>query len=88
MAKSEYSFLGQATNLGLAGAFFADAGLAWSRKEDFEAGRVHTGFGLGLRVLLPVVDMSRLDLGFEEEGNWRLHVALFSKMRAQCLRLR
>lgn len=88
LAKSEYSFWGQATNLGLAGAFFADAGLAWSRKEDFEAGRARTGFGLGLRVLLPVVDMSRLDLGFDEEGNWRLHFAVFSKMRAQRLRLR
>ena len=84
----EYSLWGQAADLGLAGAFFADTGLAWSRGADFALGRSRTGFGLGLRLLLLAVDMTRFDLGFDEDGNWRLHFAVFSKMQAQRLRLR
>ena len=45
------------------------------------------GVGAGLRLLLPAVDMTRLEVGYGEAG-WAIHFASFSKMRAQRLRLR
>jgi outer membrane protein assembly factor BamA len=84
----EYRLLGLRADLGLAGALFADAGLAWSRDADFTLDRARMGYGLGLRLLMPAVDMTRLDVGFDQEGNWRLHLAVFSKLEAQRFRLR
>ena len=86
--KREYTLLGLAADLGLAGALFTDTGLAWSREEEFAFDRARTGYGLGLRLLMPAVDMSRFDIGFDGEGNWRLHLAVFSKMTGQRFRLR
>jgi len=84
----EYVILGLAGDLGLAGALFVDHGLAWSRRDDLALGRSRTGFGLGLRLLMPAVDMTRFDIGFDEDGSWRVHFAVFSKMAAQRFRLR
>ncbi|MBT6905277.1 MAG: hypothetical protein HOA27_14025, partial [Gemmatimonadetes bacterium] len=44
--------------------------------------------GLGLRLLLPAVDMTRLDIGYSPSGGWQIHFASFAKMRAQRARLR
>ena len=84
----EYLLLGLASDLGLSGALFVDHGLAWSEGDDLALGRSRTGFGLGLRLLLPAVEMTRLDVGFDRDGNWHIHFASFSKMGAQRLRLR
>jgi len=87
-ARHEYEVFGMPADLGLAGALFVDTGLAWNRGSDFELGRAKTGYGLGLRLLMPAVDMTRLDVGFDEGGNWRVHFASFAKFDAQRLRLR
>ena len=63
-------------------------GPAWSREEKFAFDRARTGCGLGLRLLMPAVDMSRFDIGFDGEGNRRVHLAVFSKMAGQRFRLR
>jgi len=84
----EYRLLGLRADLGLAGALFADAGLAWSSNTDFSADRARMGYGLGLRLLMPAVDMTRLDLGFDQEGNRQLYFAVYSKLEAQRFRLR
>jgi outer membrane protein insertion porin family len=84
----EYEFFGLPAKLGLSAALFADTGIAWNSTEQFGKDRIYSGFGLGLRVLMPAVDMTRLDVGFDEEGNWQIHFASFSKMRAQRSRLR
>lgn len=84
----EYELLGLPADLGLAGALFVDTGMAWDRRDQFDRARLETGFGVGLRLLMPAVDMARVDVGFDVEGNWRIHIASFSKMRAQRLRLR
>lgn len=88
MKSREYELLGLRADLGLAGALFADAGLAWSREVDFTLERVRMGYGLGLRLLMPAVDMTRFDVGFDKDGNWQLHFAVFSKLEAQRFRLR
>ena len=88
VANREYVLLGLATDIGLSGAFFADTGLAWSHRRDFAVDRLHSGVGLGLRLLLPTVDMTRLDIGYSPSGGWQIHFASFAKMRAQRARLR
>ena len=84
----EFVVWGMAADLGLSGALFVDSGLAWTDSEQFSLGRAKTGAGFGIRMLMPAVEMTRLDVGFDEEGNWRIHFASFSKMDAQRLRLR
>ncbi|MFT5090805.1 MAG: outer membrane protein insertion porin family [Candidatus Latescibacterota bacterium] len=84
----EYEILGLASELGLSAAFFADTGMAWNVKSQVDRNRLHSGIGLGLRLLMPAVDMTRLDVGFDAEGNWQIHFASFSKMRSQRSRLR
>lgn len=88
LPRREYEVFGMATNLGLSAALFADSGVAWSEPSQLESGRIHVGWGIGLRLLAPAVDMMRIDLGFDTEGRWKIHIASFSKMRAQRLRLR
>ncbi|HIG56866.1 MAG TPA: hypothetical protein EYG11_02495 [Candidatus Latescibacteria bacterium] len=88
LANREYILMGLAADIGLSGAFFADTGLAWSHRRDFAGDRLQTGVGLGLRLLLPAVDMTRLDIGYSPSGGWQIHFASFAKMRAQRARLR
>jgi outer membrane protein assembly factor BamA len=76
------------TDLGVSGALFTDAGLAWTAGDEFSADRARVGVGLGLRLLMPAVEMTRLDLGIGDDGQWRVHFAAFSKMAAQRQRLR
>jgi outer membrane protein assembly factor BamA len=88
MANREYILPGLTADLGLSGALFADTGLAWSRGADFAGDRLQTGIGLGLRLLAPAVDMTRLDIGYSPSAGWQIHFASFAKMRAQRARLR
>jgi len=87
-AAREVELLGLAADLGLAGALFVDSGAAWDRRGQLSRNRFRTGAGVGLRLLMPAVDMTRLDLAFGQGGNWGIHFAVFSKFRAQRLRLR
>ena len=84
----EISVWNRSTDLGVSGALFTDAGLAWNEADAFSADRAKVGVGMGLRLLMPAVEMTRLDVGIGEDGQWRLHFAAFSKMSAQRQRLR
>ncbi len=88
LPRREYDLLGMTSNIGLSAALFADGGMAWDRGEQWGRQRLRMGFGAGLRVLAPAIDMMRMDIGFDTEGHWKIHIASFSKMRAQRLRLR
>jgi outer membrane protein insertion porin family len=50
-------------------ACFVDSGLAWSRTNDFNLKRTRSGFGAGLRWLLPGVEMLRFDMGVSQYGD-------------------
>lgn len=73
--------------IGLQAALFADGGIAWSESEDLTMRRVKTGFGIGLRPLLPSIGMLRLDLAVSAEGV-RFNLATQTKPEAQRQRIR
>jgi outer membrane protein insertion porin family len=50
-------------------ATFADVGVIWSEPEQFAMSRTRFGYGAGVRVLFPVVDMIRFDVGVSEFGD-------------------
>ena len=47
---------------------FADLGLVWNEDSDPEAGSAIDGYGVGLRLLVPFVDVIRLDVAWGEPG--------------------
>lgn len=74
--------------LGLELALFADGGIAWSEAPDFAWRRARGGIGAGLRVLTPVSEMVRLDVGWSPEEGFHFHFAGGSKPKRQRERLR
>jgi len=65
--------------VGLDFALFADAGIAWSESGDFALKRARAGGGAGLRILNPVTEMIRLDVGWSPEEGFQFHLAAWSK---------
>ncbi len=47
---------------------FGDLGVAWNDRSELEASPVLDGYGFGLRVLVPFVDVIRLDVAWGEPG--------------------
>ncbi len=56
-------------SLGLELATFGDVGVAWSHPHDFNVDRTRSGFGVGVRLLVPGLDSLRFDVARSEEGN-------------------
>lgn len=65
----DYKIINWKVSGGLQLAAFADAGLAWSRDQDFSLDRTRFGFGVGLRAMLPVVETLRFDMGISQYGD-------------------
>ena len=63
-----FSVAGVNLYAGLQLAGFADLGLAWDDGSDLESSPVLDGYGFGLRVLVPFVDVIRLDVAWGEPG--------------------
>jgi outer membrane protein insertion porin family len=83
-----YSFFKWSAAVGLQLAFFTDTGIAWSRSDEFREERWKTGFGFGLRLLVPGSEMVRFDVGFDSSGDIRVHLGSLFKWTAQRSRLR
>jgi len=88
MPVKAYDVLRWAVSGGLEMAFFADVGTAWSTSDEFTSERFKGGFGVGLRPLVPAVNVLRLDLGFNTQGDVLFHFGIWSKFDAQRQRLR
>ncbi len=73
---------------GLEAAAFVDWGLAWNHTDEFDAERARTGFGVGLRCLLPAVFEVRTDVAVGEDGKVFFHLGVGDKLTAQRARLR
>ena len=56
-------------SLGLEFAAFGDVGVAWSRPGDFNLARTRSGYGVGVRLLVPGLDSLRFDVARSEEGD-------------------
>ncbi len=74
--------------IGLEAAVFADAGVAWSRPEDFSIRRARAGYGAGFRVLLPSVEAVRFDFGLSEDGDLIFNFGTKSIFASRKLRIR
>jgi outer membrane protein insertion porin family len=79
---------------GLEVALFSDTGIAWETDpslgldDHFGWDRFKTGVGVGLRLLVPSVDVIRVDFAFSEDGDFQFHFAVWPKLYAQRLRVR
>lgn len=63
------SIFSWSVGVGLELAAFGDLGVVWSRPEDLSLDRTRAGFGAGLRVLLPALEMVRFDVGVSQYGD-------------------
>jgi len=72
---------------GLELAAFVDNGTAWNTDNQFNMDHNRTGYGFGLRPLIPAMEELRLDFGFSNDG-FVFHFATGPKMTAQRARLR
>ncbi|RKZ07369.1 hypothetical protein DRQ32_10170 [bacterium] len=66
-------------------AAFADVGTVWSDREEFGLDRTRFGYGAGLRLLVPMVDMVRLDVGVSEFGDVVFNFGVWSMFEARSL---
>ena len=63
-----FSVAGLNLYAGLQVVGFADVGLVWNDDQDFDTGSAIDGYGMGLRLLVPFVDVIRLDVAWGEPG--------------------
>jgi len=74
---------------GLQVAAFGDAGAVWDEGRDFALNNFIGGGGVGIRLLLPVVSMLRVDVGWGEAGmGARLHIGSLEKAEQARKRVR
>jgi len=73
---------------GLEIAIFSDTGTAWSSDDEFTRDRIKTGIGAGLRILIPAVDVARVDIAVGEDGKVVFHFGIWPKLVAQRFRVR
>ncbi len=74
---------------GLQLAAFVDYGLGWDDGPEFAADNFITGYGVGARLLIPIVGMARIDFGWGESGQGVfLHLGSFEKATAARKRVR
>jgi outer membrane protein assembly factor BamA len=67
-------------NSGMHLAFFGDLGIGWSEANQFAGDNFIGGFGVGLRFLVPFVNMLRMDFGWGQSGKGVfLHLGAFEK---------
>jgi outer membrane protein assembly factor BamA len=54
--------------LGIRLAAFTDFGIAWADSQDFNSGTWIAGAGVGIRLLIPFLEVIRFDLAYGEPG--------------------
>lgn len=59
------------TDFQLGLVLFADTGIGWTDKSEFNYDNFHSGFGMGVRLFSPIQDVLRLDVGYSEKGRVR-----------------
>lgn len=69
MKRRPFKVKGISLFVGLQAAVFSDFGIAWSDGNEFNYDNFIGGIGVGLRVLIPFVNVIRLDLAWGEPDN-------------------
>ncbi len=65
---------------GIGIAVFGDLGIGWDTQDQFKADKFIGGVGVGVRLLLPIVGVLRLDVGWGQPGkSIFLHIGAFEK---------
>jgi outer membrane protein insertion porin family len=65
---------------GIGIAVFGDLGIGWDTQNQFKADKFIGGVGMGVRLLLPIVGVLRLDVGWGQPGkSIFLHIGAFEK---------
>lgn len=59
-------------DLRIDGEIFVDSGSTWDDSVGFRNARLRTGAGVGLRIFLPIIEVSRFELSFDESGTTTL----------------
>jgi outer membrane protein insertion porin family len=80
--------IGWSFGFGLELAGFADIGTAWSRGGDFNLDRTRIGYGGGIRLLLPSVEMVRFDFGLSRDGDLVFNFGVGSIFKARQQKVR
>jgi outer membrane protein insertion porin family len=83
-----YHFFRWSAAVGLQFALFMDTGIAWSTSDEFSSHRAKTGFGAGVRFLVPGSEMVRFDAGLNASGDVYFHFGGWFKWTAQRFRVR
>jgi outer membrane protein insertion porin family len=74
---------------GLSLAAFADYGIGWDEGHEFAAANFLDGYGFGLRLLLPIVQVARFDVAWGDRGqSVFFHLGSFEKATMQRRRVR
>ncbi len=61
---------------GIGLGIFMDSGLTWFQGERINRSMVHSGYGIGIHMHLPYIDIVRFELAFNEKGRSQLIVDL------------
>ena len=80
---------GLTLDVGIQLSAFTDFGHAWNDPNDFKWDNFIKGYGIGVRLLVPFVDIARFDVGWGQPGmGIRLHLGSFEKSYRQRKRVR
>lgn len=66
-------------DLGLGGTLFWDGGMVWTGSFKQET-RFMSGFGVGVRFLVPMVEVFRVDMGWTMESSYRISASVGAKI--------
>ena len=88
MKIKQYVIIKWPVSFGMQLAGFMDIGSAWTGSDEFTTDRFFTGFGFGVRALVPAINVVRFDIGFTLHGEVQFAFGLWSKFDAQVERIR
>ncbi len=85
----DFTVFGASFYAGIQLAAFTDVGIAWNDADELSTSRLVDGYGVGLRFLLPFVDIVRLDFAFgQPDKDIQRHVGVLEKAAMQRRRVR
>jgi outer membrane protein insertion porin family len=56
----------QNLKIGLSAGLFVDTGIAWITSDEYKLDNFNTGFGFGIHIHLPYIEVFRVDIGFNK----------------------